>query len=84
LRSDRTIPIHKPEIIIRGNENGTCMLIGIAISGDRNVIMKEIERLLKYIDFTSRRNTVYAECKSKVIPIITTIGTIETIYKSFR
>ena len=60
------------------------MLIGIAISGDRNVIMKEIERLLKYIDFTSRRNTVYAECKSKVIPIITTIGTIETIYKSFR
>jgi hypothetical protein len=49
------------------------------ISGDRNVIMKEIERLLKYIDFTSCRNTVYAECKSKVISIIIITGTTGTI-----
>jgi hypothetical protein len=84
LRSDRTIPIHKPEIIIRKNENGTCMLIDDAISGHTNVIMKEIERLLKYADFTLRRNTVYAECKSKVIPIIIITGTIGNIYKSFR
>jgi hypothetical protein len=26
------------QIIIRDNENGTCMLIDVAISGDRNVI----------------------------------------------
>jgi len=27
-----------PDIIIRYNEKGTCMLIDVAISGDRNVI----------------------------------------------
>jgi len=32
--------INKPDIITRDNEKGTCMLIDIAISGDRNVIKK--------------------------------------------
>jgi uncharacterized membrane protein len=29
-----------------------CMLIGVAISGDRNVIKKETEKILKYKDLT--------------------------------
>ena len=33
-------PNNKPDIIIRDNEKGTCMLIDAAISGDRNVIKK--------------------------------------------
>jgi hypothetical protein len=33
---------NKPENIIRDNEKGTCMLIDFAISGDRNVIKKEV------------------------------------------
>jgi hypothetical protein len=33
--------------IIRDNEMGTCMLIDVAISGDRNVIKKEAEKILK-------------------------------------
>jgi len=36
-----TIPNNEPDIIIRDNEKGTCMLIDVAISGDRNVIKKE-------------------------------------------
>jgi len=30
-------------IIIRDNKKGTCMVIDVAISGDRNVIKKEAE-----------------------------------------
>ena len=41
VQTDRTIPINKPDIIIHDNEKGTCMLIDVAISGDRNVIKKE-------------------------------------------
>ena len=40
IQTDRTIPNNKPDIIIRDNEKGTCMLIDVAISGDRNVIKK--------------------------------------------
>jgi len=38
VQTDRTIPNNKPNIIIRDNEKGTCMLIDVAISRDRNVI----------------------------------------------
>ena len=38
VQTDRTIHNNKPDIIIRDNEKGTCMLIDVAISGDRNVI----------------------------------------------
>ena len=38
------------DITIRDNEKGTCMLIGVAISGDKNVIKKEAEKIQKYRD----------------------------------
>jgi hypothetical protein len=41
IRNVVLIIINKPEIIIRDNEKGTCMLINDAISRDRNVIKKE-------------------------------------------
>ena len=34
VQTDRTIPNNKPDIIIRDNENGTCMLTDVAISGE--------------------------------------------------
>jgi len=40
VQTDRTIPNNKPGIIIRDNEKRTCMLIDVAVSGDRNVIKK--------------------------------------------
>ena len=40
IQTDRTVPNNKADIIIRDNEKGTCMLIEVAISGDRNVIKK--------------------------------------------
>ena len=52
VRTDRTIPNNKPDILIRDNEKGTCILIDVAISADRNVIKKEAQKILKYKDFT--------------------------------
>ena len=48
VKTDRTILKNKLDIIIRDNEKGTCMLIGNAIAGDRNVIKKEAEKILKF------------------------------------
>jgi hypothetical protein len=48
VQTDRTIPNNKPDIIFRDNEKGTCISIYVAISGDRNVIKKETEKILKY------------------------------------
>ena len=45
VQTDGTIPNNKPDIIVRDNEKGTCMLIDVAISGDRNVIKKKPRKL---------------------------------------
>ena len=44
VQTDRNIPNNKPDIIIRDNEKGTCMLIDVAISGDQNVLKKRPRR----------------------------------------
>jgi hypothetical protein len=43
MQTDRTIPNNKPDVTIRDNGKGRCMLIDVAIPGDRNVIKKEAE-----------------------------------------
>ena len=65
----------------RDNVKGTCMLIYVTISGDRNVIKKEAEKILKYKDLTIEIQRMW-NVKTKVIPVI--IGATGTISKSFR
>jgi len=80
-QTDRTIPNCKPDFIIRDNEKGTCMLIDVAISGDRYVIKKEVVKILKYKDLTIEIQRMW-NVKIKVIPVI--IGKTGTVSKSFR
>jgi len=59
----------------------TCMLIDVAISGDRNMIRKEAEKILKYKDLTIEIQRMW-NVKIKVIPVI--IGATGAISKTFR
>ena len=64
VQTDRTIPNNKPDIVISDDEMGTCMLIDV-ISGDRNVIKKEAEKILKYKDLTTEIQRLW-NVKTKV------------------
>jgi hypothetical protein len=57
------------------------MLIDFAISGDRNVIKKGAEKILKYKDLKIEIQSMW-NVKTKVSPVI--IGVTGTISKSFR
>jgi len=57
------------------------MLIDVAISGDRNVIKKEAEKILKYKDLKIEIQRMW-NVKTKVTSVI--IGATGTISKSFR
>jgi hypothetical protein len=52
VQTDRATPNNKPDIIICDIEKRTCMLTHVTISGDRNMIKKETEKILKYKDLT--------------------------------
>ena len=81
MQTYRTIPNNKPDIIIHDNKKGTCVLIDFAISGDRNVIKKEAEKVLKYMDLIIEIQHMW-NVKAKVIPVIT--EATGTISKSLR
>jgi len=57
------------------------MSIDVEISGDRNVIKKEADKILKYKDLTIEIQRMW-NVKTKVIPVI--IGVTGIISKSFR
>jgi hypothetical protein len=57
------------------------MLIDVVVPGDRNVIQKEAEKILKYKDLTIEIQHMW-NVKTGVIPVI--IGATGTISKSFR
>jgi hypothetical protein len=79
--NNRTIFNSKLDIIMHDNEKGTCMSIDVAISGDRNVIKKENEKIQKYKDLIIEIQCTW-NVKAKAIPVIT--GTNGTISESFR
>jgi hypothetical protein len=55
--------------------------MNVAVPGDRNVIQKEAEKILKYKDLTIEIQCMW-NVKTRVIPVI--IGATGTISKSFR
>jgi hypothetical protein len=81
VQTDRTVPNNKPDIIIRESEKGTCMLIDVAIPGDRNVINKEAEKILKYKDLIIEIQRMW-NVKTKVTSVI--IGATGSVSKYFR
>jgi len=68
VQTERTIPINKPDVIIRDSEKGTCILLDIGISGDRNMIIKkEDEKIIKYKYLTTEVRRMW-HVKTEVIP----------------
>jgi hypothetical protein len=76
MRGDRTIPNNKPDFIILDNKEGTCMLLDVAIPGDRNVINREAEKVFKYKYLVTEIRGMW-NVIAKVIPVI--VGATGTI-----
>jgi hypothetical protein len=81
VQTDSTIRSNKLDFIIRDLKKGTYMQTDVAISGDRNVIKKEAEKILKYQDLTVEIQHMW-NVKTNVIPVI--IGATGTTSKPFR
>jgi len=81
VRTDRTLPNNEPDIIIRDNKQGKCVLIRLKILGERNMIKKEAEKVLKYKNLIIVNQRMW-NVKTKMIPVI--IRATGTISKSIR
>ena len=75
---DRTVLANRPDIVLRDEEEKTCLLIHIALPDDSNVNTKETEKLIKYKDQEIEGSRMW-KVGTKIVPLI--IGTSETIKK---
>jgi hypothetical protein len=68
--TDRKILTNRPDIVLHGKDEKTCLLIDIAIPDDSNVKTKETEKLNKYKDREIEVNRMW-KVRSKTVPVIT-------------
>ena len=81
VQNDRTIPNNKSGIqTVKINKGYDCQ-IDVAIPGDRHVINKEDEKILKYKDLRLEIQPMW-NVKAKLIPVL--VGATETISKSLK
>ena len=76
VQTNRTIPNNQPDITIHVNKQETCMLLDAAMPGEKEVIKRGAERILKYKDCMTEIERMWT-VNTKVIPVI--IGATGTV-----
>ena len=69
ISTDREIKANKPDIVIKDLNKKKCWIIDISIPTDRNVALKEMEKLSKYKDLEIELNRMW-KMDTIVVPII--------------
>jgi hypothetical protein len=72
---------NRPDIIIKNKKDKTCLLIGVAIPSDKNIIQKEAENKLKYKNLSIEFQRMW-NMKCFAIPVI--IGATGIVSKSLQ
>ena len=81
IRTDRTIQVNRPDIVIKHNQNKTCQLIDVSVPSDSNISVKEFEKLSKYKDLKIEIAKMW-KMKTKTIPAI--VGALAMIKKRIQ
>ena len=69
VNTDREIKANRPDIIIKNKEEKTCLMIDMTVPSERNVTIKEVEKLSKYKDLEIEVSRMW-EMKTTTIPIV--------------
>jgi hypothetical protein len=75
------VAANRPDIIIKSKKEKTCTLLDVAIPADRNVVLKEVEKKLKYKSLCIEIQRMW-NMKCTIIPVI--IGATGIVTRSLR
>ena len=79
INTDRTIKANRPDIVVKDRTNRTCLLIDMSVPSDRNIAVKEFDKLSKYKDLEIEIQKLW-RLKTTVVPVI--VGALGVIKKS--
>jgi hypothetical protein len=78
IHTDRTIKANRPDITVKNHTDKTCLLIDMAVPTDKNVAVKEFNKIQKYKDLGIEIAKMW-KLKPTTIPVI--IGALGVIKK---
>ena len=81
VNTDREIKANRPDIIIKNKEDKTCLMIDMTVPSERNVTIKEVEKLSKYKDLEIEVTRMWG-MKTTTIPVV--IGALGLIKKGLE
>ena len=70
IRTDRIISAHRPDIVVHDSLERSAILIDVAIPADVNIVDKEREKILKYVDLRLELQKIWNLRCIKFIPIV--------------
>ena len=78
---DREVTANRAEIIIKNKKEKTCTLIDVTIPADRNVVQKEVEKMLKCKSLCIEIQRMW-NLKCTIVPVI--IGATGIVTRSLK
>ena len=76
--TDRKIVANRPDLVIHNKKERTCLLIDVAVPDDRNILMKEAEKIIKYKDLEIEITRMW-NVRARTVPVI--VGALGTFKK---
>ena len=74
-QTDKVIEHSWPDIVCINKRTKSCLIIDIAIPGDKNIITKEQEKIDKYQDLQTELGKLW-KLKTEVVPVV--VGALAT------
>ena len=78
INTDRTIQANRPDIIVKDYETRKCLMIDMTVPTDRNVSVKEFDKLSKYKDLQIEVERMW-RLKTTIVPVV--VGALGLIKK---
>ena len=81
INTDRTIKANRPDIVVKDRLEKTCLLIDMSVPSDRNIAVKEFDKLSKYKDLEIEIQKMW-HLKTTIVPVI--VGALGVVKKSMQ
>ena len=81
VSTDKEIKANRPDIIIKDKKEKKCIMIDMSILSERNVSIKEVEKLSKYKDLEIEVTKMW-QMKTSTVPIV--VGALGLVKKGFK
>ena len=82
IHTDRFIRANRPDIVVKDKKNMRCTLIDVSIPADKNIAIKEHEKITKYKDLEIEMKRMWNMKETQTVPVV--VGALGVVSKELN